>query len=77
MNNSFVKGIFTVMGTALAILFSVALFAAFNPKTPEERVDAYKTSITVVSPRPGVECYILPGSSSTSPRTMSCVVVQR
>ena len=74
-NNSFEKGIFTVMGTALAILFSVALFAACNPKTPEERVEAYEASITVVSPRPGVECYILPGSSSTSPRTMSCVVL--
>ena len=76
-NNSFEKGIFTVMGTGLAILLGMAFFAACNPKTPEERVEAYEASVTTISPRPGVECYILPGISSTSPRAMSCVVVQR
>jgi hypothetical protein len=75
--SSFEAGIFSVMGGGLAILFSMALFTACNPKTPEERQASLEGSIITVSPKQGVECYILPGSSSTSPRSMSCIVVQR
>jgi hypothetical protein len=32
-----------------------------------------KENLVVVSPRPGVECYILRGSGSGAPRAMSCV----
>jgi len=76
-NISFEKAIFTVMGTGFAIIFGMALFTACNPKTPEEQQASLEDSIITVSPKPGVECYILPGYSSTNPRTMSCVVVQR
>ena len=76
-NNSFEKGLISVAGTGFAIIIGSIVFAACNPKTTEERVEAYEASITVVSPRPGVECYILPGSGSSTPRAMSCVVVQR
>ena len=31
--------------------------------------------IVTVSPRPGVECYVLRGWSSTNPRSMSCVTL--
>jgi len=77
MNNSFEKGIFAVMGTGLAILLGMAVFSACNPKTPAQQQASLEDSIITVSPKPGVECYILPGYSSTNPRTMSCVVVQR
>lgn len=76
-NNSFEKGLIAVAGTGFAIIIGSIVFAACNPKTTEERVEAYEASITVVSPRPGVECYILPGSGASTPRSMSCVVVQR
>ena len=76
-NNSFEKGLLAVAGTGFAIIIGSIIFVACNPKTTEERVEAYEASVTTISPRPGVECYILPGISSTSPRAMSCVVVQR
>lgn len=31
--------------------------------------------IVTVRPRPGVECYVLRGRSSTNPRSMSCVTL--
>ena len=39
------------------------------------QVEAYEAAVTTISPRPGVECYILPGNSASSPRVMSCVVL--
>lgn len=74
--DSFEKAIITVCGGGLAILFGMVVFAACNPKTPAQQQASLVDSIITVSPKQGVECYILPGSSSTSPRTMSCVVVQ-
>lgn len=74
---NFEKAIIATAGSGLAIVFGIVVFNACNPKTPAERQASLEDSIITVSPRPGVECYILPGSSSTSPRTMSCVVVQR
>ena len=76
-NNSFEKAIIAVVGSGLAIVFGMVVFAACNPKTPAERQASLEDSIITVSPKQGVECYILPGYSSTNPRTMSCVVVQR
>ena len=76
-NNSFEKAIIAVVGSGLAIVFGMVVFAACNPKTPAERQASLEDSIITVSPKQGVECYILPGTSSTNPRTMSCVVVQR
>lgn len=74
--DSFEKAIITVCGGGLAILFGIVIFNACNPKTPVEQQAALEATVTTISPRPGVECYILPGYSSTNPRTMSCVVVQ-
>jgi hypothetical protein len=75
--SSFETVIFSVMGGGLFFLFGLVVFTACNPKTPEERQASLEDSIITVSPKQGVECYILPGSSSTSPRSMSCIVVQR
>ena len=59
------------------------IFAACSgPDTPEEKVaydesyvDRAKEDMVTVSPRPGVECYILRGRHGTEPRVMSCVVL--
>lgn len=74
---NFEKAIIATAASGLAIVFGIVVFNACNPKTPAERQASLEDSIITVSPRPGVECYILPGYSSTNPRTMSCVVVQR
>ncbi len=65
----------------LAIPVLGVLFAACSqPSTPEEKAEfdagygtQVKEDLVVMSPRPGVECYILRGYGSGSPRTMSCV----
>lgn len=74
--DSFEKGIITVCGGGLAIVFGIVIFNACNPKTPAEQQADLEATVTTISPRPGVECYILPGISTLNPRTMSCVVVQ-
>lgn len=74
--DSFEKGIITVVGGGLAIVFGIVIFNACNPKTPAEQQSALEATVSTISPRPGVECYILPGISTLNPRTMSCVVVQ-
>ncbi len=75
--NSFEKGAFLVGGTGFAAIIGSVFFDACNPPTLAERVEAYEASITVVSPRPGVECYVLPGNGASSPRVMSCVLISR
>jgi hypothetical protein len=70
-----------------AILFAlpvgaICMAACSGPSSPEEKVvydasytDRAKEDMVVLSPRPGVECYILRGRHSVEPRSMSCVVV--
>ena len=65
----------------LAIPVLGVVFAACSqPSTPEEKAtfdagygDQVKEDLVVISPRPGVECYILRGYGSGTPRVMSCV----
>ena len=65
----------------LSLAASGAFFAACSgPDTPEEKAvynetysERAKEDMVVVSPRPGVECYILRGRHSVEPRVMSCV----
>jgi hypothetical protein len=75
--------------SAAIIILSLAMggifFAACSgPDTPEEKAaynetysDRAKEDMIVVSPRPGVECYILRGRHNTEPRVMSCVVLTK
>ena len=39
--------------------------------------ESLKERVITLNPRPGVECYVLPGGSSVNPRTMSCVTISR
>ena len=58
------------------------LAACSIPNTPEEKAEAasnyaadLKEDLTVLTPRPGVECYVVRGFSAANPRLMSCVVI--
>ena len=70
-----------------AMILGMPLFAALasactKPRTPEEKADlnvkyaeSLEGELVTLNPRPGVECYVLRGSSTTSTRAMSCVVL--
>jgi len=67
-----------LIGPAVAVIG----VACTQPNTPEEKVahderfaDSAREDMVTVSPRPGVECYILRGRHGTEPRVMSCVVL--
>mgnify|MGYP003348791379 CR=1 FL=1 len=69
-------------GLILFALPVVAVSMSACSKTPEEKAAAdartlkwVKDELVTFSPRPGVECYVIRGSSSSSPRVMSCVVL--
>ena len=74
---------------ALAIMICVPLVGALftacvHPSTPEEKAEMnsqyaenIKDEIVTLSPRPGVECYVLRGASTMNTRTMSCVVIPK
>jgi hypothetical protein len=73
-----------VVGMALLSLPIVGtiLAACSVPNTPEEKAEAasnyaadLKEDLTVLTPRPGVECYVVRGFSAANPRLMSCVVL--
>jgi len=58
------------------------LAACTMPNTPEEKAEAasdyaagLKEDMTILTPRPGVECYVVRGFSAANPRLMSCVVL--
>jgi len=62
-------------------LFATLVSACTKPRTPKEMAEVdvtyaenLKDEIVIVTPRPGVECYVLRGISTTNTRTMSCVV---
>ena len=69
------------------VLFSLPiggtiLAACSVPNTPEEKAEAasdyaaeLKEDLTILAPRPGVECYVVRGFSAANPRLMSCVVL--
>ena len=56
--------------------------ACSGEATPDEKAaldkgyaDNVKEEIVTLSPRPGVECYVLRGHGSVTPRVMSCVAL--
>ena len=62
-----------------AIPLVAILFTACTVSDEEMRDNARERAredMVTVKPRPGVECYILRGSTSSNPRSMSCVAVQ-
>jgi len=60
--------------TAPLIVGAISACAMPGAKEMNEiRAEGIKDDMTTVSPRPGVECYILRAHSSAEPRTMSCV----
>ena len=64
-----------------APLTALLTFSACQNSDPEElkarAAERAVEGLVTVSPRLGVECYILNGVSSTNPRAMSCVVIPR
>jgi hypothetical protein len=71
------------MGSLIGMpLVATLITACSEPSTPEEKAVSderhaawIKEDMVTLSPRPGVECYVVRGSSSSSPRTMSCVTL--
>lgn len=67
-----VAGFFTVILSAL-------LWSCFTPQADikaQERSNAQDRIISI-SPEPGIKCFILPGSTSYNPRSMSCLAVPK
>jgi hypothetical protein len=70
--------IFLFAMPVLGVIFA----ACSQPNTPEEKttvdtrfIEQAKEDLLVLTPRPGVECYVLRGYGSGTPRTMSCVTL--
>lgn len=62
-----------------ALILGALVISCFTPHADvkeRQRSDA-REDIISISPEPGVKCFILPGNSSLSPRTMSCVAVPK
>jgi hypothetical protein len=82
MRNSFLDNpdIVYIFGAYLiAMPLSAALLTSCS-KTSEEKtasdaryVETAKEDMVILTPRPGVECYVLRGYGAGTPRTMSCV----
>lgn len=74
---------FAIMITLIAMPLAATLFVACSgPDTPEEKaaaearfIEFQKEELAIISPRPGVECYILRGYGPGAPRGMSCVTL--
>jgi hypothetical protein len=79
---NFFRNVFVLL---LSLPIVGLLFVACSgPDTPEEKAaydESYsnraKEDMITVSPRPGVECYILRGRHNTEPRVMSCVTLPK
>ena len=57
----------------------VAVLISACTTSDAERLEAVTTlaqeNLVTITPRPGVECYVVPGFSTLNPRVMSCVVL--
>jgi hypothetical protein len=65
----------------IAMPLAAALLTSCS-KTPEEKtasdtryIETATQDMVVLTPRPGVECYVLRGYGSGTPRVMSCVTL--
>jgi hypothetical protein len=72
------NNIFTFFGVILLALPMIAgIITACSVPSDEEMdkryIETTKNDLLVISPRPGVECYILRGNGSGTPRAMSCI----
>lgn len=58
------------------IIFTIAVSAVRDPEAEKVRTAVVSQDrLVTISPRPGVECYILAGSSRVESRVMSCVAL--
>jgi hypothetical protein len=72
-----------VIGILIFMPLTATIFVACSvPSTPEEKAEAssdyvtgLKEDLAILTPRPGVECYVVRGFSAANPRLMSCVVI--
>lgn len=70
--------IFFVGAICIAIPLVATLISACTTSDTERLEEATtlaQENLITVKPRPGVECYIVRGSSTLNPRVMSCVVL--
>jgi hypothetical protein len=61
----------------LFVLLLILGVAVATPRADLDRamVDDLQDNMVVLVPRPGVECYVIRGRSSETPRSMSCVAI--
>jgi hypothetical protein len=67
---------YVVVGLITLPFLASVILACATPSDEEmdrRYAESAKERIVTVSPRPGVECYILRGDGGSSPRVMSCV----
>jgi len=64
----------------IAMPLAAALLSSCVKATPEEKVEAQervvswlKDDLVVLTPRPGVECYVLRSHRSDVPNALSCI----
>lgn len=60
-------------------ILGALLWSCFTPQADikaREESNAQERIISI-SPEPGIKCFILPGSTSYNPRSMSCLVVPK
>ena len=74
-----------VMGILIALpAFALIFGACSQPSTPEEKAERserfaehIKEEMVTITPRPGVECYVIRGYSSSAPRAISCITLPK
>ena len=71
-----------VLAAAFISLLILLTVTILNDMVPENEhrsrvAETTQESVITIRPRADVECYVLPGASSTNPRTMSCVLISR
>jgi hypothetical protein len=62
-------------GVTIFLSCSASEDAASRAEEIEARQKSIMEDMVVVTPRPGVECYVFHGYGSASPRIISCVAV--
>lgn len=60
-------------------ILGALVWSCVTPQSDRKEIERNYAQDRIISitPKPGVECFILPGVTPTEPRSMSCVVVPK